>query len=83
MAVVLGAGSYWASGPGSGSFVSFPFSALDPTGPLAQVVVPQTLDFRFAGVVICLMNSVPKLCLRFGPRGAAAAWAACRDTLGR
>ena len=51
MAVVLGAGSYWAFGPGSVSFVFVSFSALDPTGPPAQVVVPQTLDFRFAGVM--------------------------------
>ena len=55
MAVVLGAGSYWAFGPGSGSFVLcfvFLVYALDPTGPLAQAVVPQTWDFRTA----CALN---------------------------
>ena len=55
MAVVLGAGSYRAVGPVSGSFVLcfvFLVYALDPTGPLAQAVVPQTLDFRIA----CVLN---------------------------
>ena len=55
---MLGAGSYWACGPGSGSLFSVSFSALDPTGPSAQAAVPQTLDFRFAGVMGQVIFSV-------------------------
>ena len=38
-------------GPGSGSLFSVSFSALDPTGPPAQAVGPQTFVFRVARVL--------------------------------